>query len=155
MRITALWAIFTKNWNLSHFSPCETGGIKSREISSWWICKKITCLKSKWTLICLWIRINIHFLEYVDFCLTAIQLSRYIKLHNLNRKLKSNGVCICWSLNCCICHFKNIWKQFFKIPSVSIGQILSLNIIHLFRLFKCQSFIQTYFILLNYIKFVH
>ena len=33
IRTTALWAISTTNWNFPHFSPCETGGSKAREIS--------------------------------------------------------------------------------------------------------------------------
>ena len=28
-----MWAISTTNWNFPHFSPCETGGRKAREIS--------------------------------------------------------------------------------------------------------------------------
>ena len=33
IRITALWVISTTFWNFPHFSPCETGGRKPREIS--------------------------------------------------------------------------------------------------------------------------
>ena len=32
MRITALWSLSTANWNFPHFSPCEKGGRKVREI---------------------------------------------------------------------------------------------------------------------------
>ena len=33
IRTTALWTISTTNWSFPHFSPCETGGRKVREIS--------------------------------------------------------------------------------------------------------------------------